>query len=247
MTAAFALALGLACGPARGAPVIHYGLDPGVGPGQAAPIAAAAEAGFLAAAGTTTVLSFESAPLGSFASLPIGSGATVGLSVNDTTPPPGYAYGIAADNPAPLLGYNTTPGGARFLRFAPELGSAAASLTFDFAAPVSAIGLTLTGLGPNSGTLHAIFGPGPADEAILAGDPAGGRLFFGLTGLGDGITRLRLEVRDVPATRRDVFGVDDLRLAALGSAAVTPEPPMLPAALLGVPALASWLRRRRRR
>jgi hypothetical protein len=234
-------------GAARGGPVVHLGSDAGAGPGVAAPNSAAAEASFTSAVGTTQLIDFEQAPLGDFSTLDLGSGVSATLAGTDTTPPPGFRYGISDDNPNAAWGYNTTPGGSRFVRLTPELGVPVASLSLRFERAVDAVALTITGLGLSSGPLFAVFGPGPDDERLIDGSSQGGRVFFGLSGLDAGITELRLELRTVGGTSRDALAVDDLRFHERVASAAVPEPATIGLAALGLAVAGAFAARRRRR
>lgn len=230
----------------RAGVVVHLGADPGAGPGQSAPNSATAAAAFAAeVGGTTSLIDFESAPIGNFSTLNLASGVTATLSGTDTASPPGFTYGVTTDHPDVRLGYGTTPGGSRFVRVTPTLGAASASLAFHFTTPVDAIGLTITGLGTASGPLYAVFGTGAGEEHAINGSDAGGRLFFGLTGLTAGLTDFTLELRGVGDTSRDVFGVDDVQYHPQVIATAVPEPGTWLPALIGVAALASITVRRR--
>jgi hypothetical protein len=241
------VALGLTpVGPAWGSPATYLGSDPGVGPGQDAPVTTGALTQFRTAIGASPSITFENLPLGHFDSLEVVPGVTASLSNTDATPAPGFHYGIASDNQDAMVGYNVTPGGGQFLRFAPTLDVGAASVRFDFARPIVSFGFFVTGLGIASGPLHVTYGTGTGQEQILDGDPAGGILFFGISGLTTPTSQVTLQLRSVQGTSRDVFGIDDFRFQPASDPVVnTPEPATILLAGLGLPMLMAALRRRR--
>ena len=70
---------------ASATPITFYGLDNGVGPGGARPNSDAAAASFALATGPTSLINFESAPVGDFATLGLGGGVSVALVNRDPT------------------------------------------------------------------------------------------------------------------------------------------------------------------
>jgi hypothetical protein len=240
---------------ARAGQVVYRGIDPGMGPGQSAPNTVAAQTAFRTAIGASPLIDFEAAPLGHFTSQELLPGVTLTLSNTDSTPPPGFHYGIANDNQGPLLGYNTSPGGSQFLRVSPLLDVGTVTLQFDFAQPIEAFGFTITGLGVHSGPLYVSYGAGAGGEETIGGDPDGGILFFGISGLSTPATRVSLQLREVSGDSRDIFGLDDFRFKAFSgpggggdppTTAIVPETSTIVLAGLGLPALAAVVRQRRR-
>src|SRR5262245_36110099 len=95
--------------------IVFSGADPNAGPGQPRPNSDAEAARFDAAAAGINLLNlidFENAPLGDFSSLLIAPGVTVRKAGSG----PG---GGVVTTPSIEQGYNTTPGGERFLRGTP--------------------------------------------------------------------------------------------------------------------------------
>ena len=186
-----------------------YGIDPGVGPGQAAPNSIAAATAFANGVGvagfTTHLIDFEGLPTGSFTSLDAGGGVTITLTNNDS------GAGILNTSGSAVLGYNTTPGGAKYLRVVPIFGTPTAIATFSFATPIQAFGANITGLETFSGVLHVIFMDGTNQDLPVAGSNGGGRLFFGFSDPGlVAISSVVLELEGVTSSLRDVFAVDDV-------------------------------------
>jgi len=128
----------LACWQAPPAAVTTYtGLDPGAGPADPRPNSSAAAASFDAAAaalGPRVTENFESAPLGNFATLPL---ANTTVTLTGTASDSGAGITTSTLGPA-ILGYNTTSGGANYLRFNPLSVIGTSSVEFTFPRPVQA-------------------------------------------------------------------------------------------------------------
>ncbi len=196
------------------APVTFEGVDPGAGPANPRPNSNAAAANFDAAAGSlgaVNLINFESAPLGNFAALNIAPGVTATLQGTETD------SGILAVVGDATLGFNTTSGGARFLRVAPIFDVGTARLIFDFAQSIQAFGTYITGLGTANGNLFVLFNDGSNKSISVPGSATGGAKFFGFTDPGTQIVQVTLELQNVSGTR-DIFSVDDLRFVPV------PEP-----------------------
>lgn len=198
--------------PASAQLVRYDGVDAGAGPGDARPNSDGAAASFDTAAsalGPIQGVDFESLALGNFVSQPIAPGITATLDGTDVD------GGIVADGVGiwgtPILGYNTTGGGAQFLGVEPIFEIGTASLAFDFDDPVQAFGAYITGLGTANGDLLVEFDDGSAQSLPVTGSGAGGVLFFGFTSTGAEIVCVTLALTNVIGTR-DIFGVDDLRV-----------------------------------
>jgi hypothetical protein len=152
--------------------MVISGSDPGAGtPDQPRPNSDAAALRFDTAAaqfGAVSLIDFESAPLGSFTSLQLAPGVTV-------TKPSGPNTFTSITDMASRGGYNTTPGGARFLQ-GPN-----AAVTFAFDQPIHAFGTYITGRlnGPVAGvgSLKVDFEDGTALTMVLS--QSAGASFFG--------------------------------------------------------------------
>jgi hypothetical protein len=238
---AVALAL-LACSAASAsASVITFaGEDIMATTTSAHPTSSAAAGSFDAAAaaiGNVSVISFESAPLGSFASLTVAPGVTIsGTSAGGTN----QSILNASNSPTiPTLdGYNTTSGGSRFVEV--EGGT----LTFTFASPVQFFGAYFSGV-QDFFTDVVTFSDGTSQTIDLpeAGtSPSVGALdFIGFTDAGKAISSITLNAGNSFAGY-DFIGIDDVRFQSTVSAA--PEPSSV-ALLLLAGALAFSARRSR--
>src|SRR4051794_15919899 len=112
LSIAGAALIGMADGPvASAAPITFIGSDPGANSTDPRPLSDAAAAAFDTVAASLRPLSmitFESAPVGTFSSLQVAPGVTLsgnsGVQIRDTP------FG----QPDAFFGYNTTPGGSHF-------------------------------------------------------------------------------------------------------------------------------------
>lgn len=248
------LAVCLFCAPlalGQGTVVVYSGGDPGKGPRGSRPNTDAAASSFLAAAavrgdGQIRALDFEAAPTGTFSSLDSASLGVSGISLLEAAGSDGDDILIADQNDV-LEGFNTTPGGERFLQIE-ELGPGEPSVgvTFLFADPILAFGATFTGLDDSvEGLVRITFFDGLVEEFLLADNSGGGPQFWGFTADNPGrhIREVSLVVDpefdpgDARFENTDVIGVDDVRWV------VVPEP-RLPLLLAGAALLVSLRRRR---
>src|SRR4051794_15989976 len=104
-SAAFAVTALVTC-PVDAAIVTFSGIDPGVGPTDPRPLSNAAAASFDAAAGLlgpSTLINFESAPVGGFTSLLVAPGVTLTQTGGAST-----IANAPVATPASLYGFNTT-------------------------------------------------------------------------------------------------------------------------------------------
>ena len=224
---------------ARAGIVIFTGIDPGAGPGDPRPNADAAAASFDAAAGllgTSNLIDFESMAFGIYTDFSPVPGVNVAMT-NQTT----SFNTISADFDA-ANGYNTTPGGEKFLLLFPEDTTLANKATFSFDAPIQAFGAYFTGIGSQPGSLTVRFNDGSDQSLPITGDPSGGVRFFGFTDAGASITQITLDNEPVNGVLNDAVGVDDIRFV---NAAAVPEPSSL--VLAGIATLAGAVTCMRRR
>jgi hypothetical protein len=211
---ASAMAIVLCAAPA-GALTIYSDADWGVGPSDPCPNSDAQEAAWNAAAsayGTVHLIDFENQALGAFSLRSLGANATV--SSFNTDPDGG---GVSSTLYAPVAtGFNTTPGGANFLRFVPCYDVATSQVVFSFDKPVHAFGVYLSGMGTAAENLHVLFSSGAVNGLHLGGDTTGGVQYLGFVFGNRPVSSVTFQFDDV-AHPRDIIGIDDV-------AFVAPEP-----------------------
>jgi hypothetical protein len=226
--------------PASAALIQFTGADLNVLPSSpSGPNSTAAAASFDAAAaglGTSSIITFESAPLGSFTSLLVAPGVTISgtdhlgnnFTINNT---------FDASFPA-LDGYNTTSGGAKFVEM---MGG---NLTFTFTSPVQFFGAYLSGVQNflqdtmtfNDGTSQTINIPETGTSSSV-----GELAFVGFTDAGKSITSVTISAG---TNAWDAIGVDDVRYQS--AASTTPEPASMMLFLTGcLFVVVLWFRRQR--
>lgn len=213
-------------GPADAALMIYQGSDAVASASAPRLNGGAAEAAFLAATGATTLVTFESSPLGSFSSLSPVSGLTItgdNISLADQT------VRNVSSCPFSLCGGNTTAGGSKFI----ELYGG--NLTSTFSNSIGAFGVYVGGVQLPSVTLT--FNNGQNQTISLNG--SGGRLnFVGFTDTSNSITSVRLNATN------DIITFDDMRF---GSVAAVPEPATWAMMIAGFGLVGGAMRYRRRR
>lgn len=219
--------------------IVYQGLDTNAHVGSTLTSSNAAQASYFAAAsplGAYSLITFESAPLGNFTTLGLGSGVT--LTLTNTNALASHSPGINNSTNEPSLGFNTTPGGAKFFRFATNYinnnASTAADATFSFSTPVNSFGAYITGLSGGGDTVTLDFTNGLSETFNLAlsntssCNPSCAE-FFGFTDAGSSVSSIDLNMAYTNKTGQDGFayfaGVDDVQFTAV------PEPGTL--ALLG--------------
>jgi hypothetical protein len=214
---------------------VYQGLDPDVTVGSTLTSSNTAQGNYFTAAsplGAYHLITFESAPLGNFTSLNLGGGVTLALSNANTLA--FHSPGINNSTNEPYFGFNTTPGGANFLRFVTNYiktgASTTADATFSFATPVNSFGGYFTGLAGGGDTVTLNFTNGLSETFNLAlsntpsCNPACAE-FFGFTDSGSQVSSIDLSMAYTNITGPDGFayfiGVDDVQYTS------TPEPSTL--------------------
>jgi hypothetical protein len=212
---------------------------------SAHPNSAAAAAGFAAAAaglGTVSIITFESAPVGSFSSLIAASGVTLtGTDGNGSN----QSIRNTSNFPvAPTLdGFNTTSGGANFVE---EKGG---TVTFTFTTPTQFFGAYFSGIQTNFFADTITFSDGTSQSISIPGigttSSIGALDFVGFTDAGKSITSITINTGS-NALGFDDIGIDDVIYQ--GPAATTfsavPEPGSISLMLTGSLGLAAGIRRR---
>ena len=227
--------------PASAAPIYTFaGSDPGAAATDPRPQSDAAAANFDAAAaalGAVSLVTFEDLRTGQFNSRTVAPGVTAVQTDYDTSL--GGILGAGSSYVSAVLGYNTTPGGEKFLSFVPQVDIGSAQLDFVFATPVQAWGAYLVGLESNiAGSVAVQFTDGTDYSYPLSESVGGGPQFFGLVAPGRSIAKISLAETGISVTR-DIYGVDDMRYVAV------PEPGSLLLLVMGASLLLGrgWWRR----
>jgi hypothetical protein len=216
----------------QAAPIPFVGFDNGANSNQPRPNSNAAQAAFSAAVGPTTLVTFESLPLGGFSSITIAPGVTLsdpggGLDIRN----------VSAGSPDALFGYNTTAGGSQFVGYP----GSNTTVHFAFTTPINSFGAYFTGIQSQaSGQETLTFNDGSTETINLPNTsmPNGGASFVGFFDPGASITGVDITMFN------DITGIDDVQFGN-GAAAATPEPSTLALLGLGIAGLAGWRRWRR--
>jgi hypothetical protein len=201
------------------ADVIFTGADLGVLPASpSGPMSSLAAASFDTAAallGNVSIITFESAPVGSFTSLTVAPGVTISGTTRNLG---NQSISNTPDAAFPSLdGYNTTSGGANFVEM---LGG---SLVFTFATPTQFFGAFLSGVQDfvqdtitfNDGSSETIDVPEAGTSSSI-----GELAFVGFTDAGKSITSVTI---NAGTNGFDAIGVDDVRYQSAAVSGV-PEP-----------------------
>lgn len=201
LLAALALVLG-GVGPAVAGPIVYSGFDNGANSTDPRPNSNAAKAAFDLAVGATSLITFETSPLGNFVNLVVGSGVTADSGEIRNTP---------SGSPDSLYGYNTTAGGSQFLsRFGGDL-------IFTFSTPIDAFGAYFSGIQSQASGQETITYTDGSTETVNIPNtsmPDGGVAFVGFSDVGKQIASVQLHFLN------DIVGVDDVQYRA----GAVPEP-----------------------
>jgi hypothetical protein len=206
----------------------YTGSDDGASTSGPWPLSAAAQTSFLAAAGTTSLIDFESQPVGYNTPFTAAPGVTVSL----TGPNFGAGFsGISNTTFGNLYGFNTTAGGSQWLGFAN--GTAA----FSFASPITSFGMWITGVQTVfTSTFTLTFNDGASQTLNLPINVNGGTSFYGFT---DTASLSSLTISNIS---NDAWGIDDVSYGS-GTSTV-PEPSSLFLLGAGVLGMAGVARRK---
>jgi PEP-CTERM motif len=237
------LCLGLGAGAESAAIVTFYGADNGAAPGDTFTFSNAARDSFVAAAGAGSVITFEGQPTNGTPTNPVAPGVTLTVSGNATGS--GGIQNTNQHTPTPV-GFNTTPGGSKWLQMFPDFNSSGASAIFDFANPIAAFGFFLSDTQEGfPGEITVEFDDGTAQSLSFqkTSGETGGVLFFGFTtDPGQSFNSVTINTGQTSGLR-DIFGIDDVRFVTAVS--TVPEPATL--ALLGFALVGLAASRRRKR
>jgi hypothetical protein len=230
----FAIA-GLMTNVANANPITFSGGDAGANSTDPRPNSNATAASFDAAAGAlgaTSLINFESAPLGAFSSLAIAPGVT--LSGADVGGSNQTIRNSPVGTPDRLFGYNTTAGGSQF---ASMFGG---FLTFTFASPIDAFGGYLSGVQLDGETITFNDGTNQTIPIPNIGGGVGGVQFLGFTDAGKQISSVTINVDG------DIVGLDDVRFTVPSAVPGPIAGAGLPGLILGSGGLLGWWRRRKK-
>jgi hypothetical protein len=207
----------------------YSGQDDGAGISGPWPNSAAAQTAFLAAAGLLSpvgTIDFENQPLGYSANFTAAPGVSVAL----TGPNYGDGYsGISTTTFGNVYGFNTTPGGAKWLGFA--TGTA----TFTFASPTEYFGFWITGVQTVfTSTFTLDINGADAQTFNIPINVNGGAQYFGITDVGGSFT-----TATITNISNDAWGIDDVSYNS-----AVPEPSSLILLGSGILGLAGVVRRK---
>jgi hypothetical protein len=207
---------------------VFDGNDDGVNIGDPYPNSDAAHAVFTAAAaayGTVATETFESKALGFYSPIPIAGGAIV-LGADDYGD--GFS-GVSVTSFGSLYGFNTTPGGSKWLGFP------AGEATFMFNGPTNSFGFYMTGVQTSFTTsLVVTLLDGSESTFDVPIDVAGGVSFFGIVDT-QGFTKI--SITDLGG---DAWGIDDVSYNG-----TVPEPASWALMIVGFGLVGVSARRRR--
>ena len=212
---------------AFGSITTYTGSDDGASTTGPWPNSSAAQATFLGAAGSTSLLTFESLATGFYSPINAAPGVTITLNAPNIGC---YYSGICNGTYGNLYGFNVTTGGANWLGF-PE-GSA----TFSFATPITAFGMWITGVQTVfTSTFTLTFNDGMSQTLNLPINVNGGTSYYGFT---DSASFSSITITNLSD---DAWGIDDV---SYSSQSTVPEPSSLMLLGSGVIGLAGLLRRK---
>ena len=231
--------------PASASIVTYSGEDIMATTTSAHPVSTAAAASFgtaVAGLGTTSLVTFEGATLGSFSNLTIAPGVTMnGSDINSAN----QTIRNTSNSPSfPTLdGYNTTPSGSYFVEVQ------AGTLTFTFASGVDAFGAYFSGVQFFDPNESITFSDGTSETISIPETNTSGSVgaldFVGFTDAGKSITSITINAGNAQIGA-DYIGVDDVQFTTVPTVTGVPEPSSIALALSASLGLALVLVRRQR-
>lgn len=203
-------------GTAGAAPTYYSGIDPNAGGISGESVSLSTQTSFLAAAGAVTSYSFESLTVNNH-DLNVLNGYNFGafsMAFNNNDADDVYDEDMELENPGntdETNGWNTTPGGDKYLYLQPT-ANVNSTATITFAAPIDEFGLFVTGLGNQDCTVVVSFNDGAAQSFTLeGGQGTGGAEYFGFIDPGAKITTITFDQNNVGSgTNRDRYSIDDI-------------------------------------
>ena len=190
------------------------------------PNADAAAAAFSAAAsglGPTSLINFESAPIGSFHNFGVAPGVTI--NGTDSFSADQTILNSPFSPPDELFGYNTTPGGTQFVLID------GGNLIFTFSPSIQSFGAYLSGIQNSIETISFSDGSSQTVAIPLPSPTNGGIAFVGFTDVGTQISSVTISVLG------DLVAVDDV---LFGTAVTVPEPPTQTLFVVAIAVLAGF-------
>ena len=165
-----------------------------------------------------------------------------------------FVTGIRSNQAFPQFGFNTTAGGSHFLRIVTQRTTTGqttnATVTFDFATPIDAFGLSLTGLGSGDGSLVTLqFVDGSLQTLpVPGGNLSSTNVEAGFFGFVDADASISSVIFDLQFTNSENFataymlGIDDITLSTPVPRGAVPEPASVLLLITGIAGI--WLQRR---
>lgn len=199
--------------PVHATLIVYSDKDGSANSTDARPNSNAAAASFDAAAGLLgpmSLLTFESATLGSFHNYQVATGVTINGTSSGSADQ--TIRNSPAGTPDRLYGYNTTSSGSRFL------GVDGGNVVFSFSPAIQSFGAYISGVQFAGQTIT--FSDGSSQTVSIPNPSAfGGIAFVGFTDQGKQISAVTITAQ--VGTDGDIVGVDDVRFGVPEPATMT--------------------------